>query len=104
MTELVNRYCSNIQNTIENNKTFKYFNNMSSMELNWYGPIFSGLSDDIEECCEIFYKKLYYSLDKNVLNYRFKIEIIISSYTTKIKYIYFKDNRFCYDKIFNNNY
>ena len=102
MTDLVNLYTNKLQETIETNNGFNLFNNISNMELNWFGPIYSGIGETLEECCEIFYKKLYYSLDKKLLNKEFKIEIIVSSYSTKIRYICMDKIKITYDKIFNN--
>lgn len=102
MANIVKLYSNKLQETIETNNSLNLFNNKSNMELNWFGPIYSGIGETLEECCEIFYKKLYYSVDEKVLNKEFKIEIIVNSYSTKIRYIVNDKIRITYDKIFNN--
>jgi hypothetical protein len=106
MSEIIDVYSNEIKNIIEKHKGFRLYNNFKKVQLNWYGPIYAGIGYSLQECGDIFYKKLFYELKDNILEYSFNLEIIISLHTTKIRYIYnFKNksvNRFTYDKIFSN--
>jgi hypothetical protein len=102
MSEKVNIYYSEIQNIINNGSAIHLYKDINTSELNWYGPVYSGVGHTLEDCCEIFYKKIYYSIEETLLKYKFKLEIIVSKYSTKIKYIYHLPIKYTYDKIISN--
>ena len=103
MSEKVDVYCNEIKDIIEKGKRYDLFNNITTMQLNWYGPIYAGIGSSLQECSDVFYKKLYYELDENILQKKFKLEIIISMINTKIRYVYNLNKRVIYDKIFMNH-
>lgn len=103
MSEKVDIYCNEIKDIIENGKRYDLFNNITTMQLNWYGPFYEGIGGSLQECSEIFYKKLYYEIDEIFLQNKFKLEIIVSAITTKIRYVCNFKKRIIYDKIFMNN-
>ena len=99
--EIIHNYAKELNDIIVNSNVYHLYNNTSSMELNWYGPIYSGIGHSLQECSEIFFKKIIYSLKKEILNNKFKIEIIIAYKLTRIKYTFLKNKT--YEKIFLNN-
>lgn len=104
MIEIVNNYCNEITKIIENHNTKQLYDNMSIMELNWFGPLYAGIGEFMEDCSEVFYKKMYYSLHRDIVDYKFNMEVVVSQNTTKISYIVYKDFKLIYDKVFYNNY
>ena len=99
--EIIHNYAKELNDIIVNSNVYHLYNNTSSMELNWYGPIYSGIGHSLQECSEIFFKKIINSLKKEILNNKFKIEIIIAYKLTRIKYTFLKNKT--YEKIFLNN-